>query len=203
MLLQIMEEGHLSDARGKKVDFRNTIIIMTSNVGADVIKRQTALGFQLASGDQAAAEQNYEQLKKKLTDEMKRIFRPEFLNRLDGTVIFRPLTQAEINEIVELELRKVNERLGDKNYQLSVTAAAKEYIGKQGYDPDYGARPLRRVIQNLVEDKLSDALLSQAANVGVITVDYNQDSGVIVRIEPPSAEQVVTTSLPAEPLPII
>lgn len=203
MLLQIMEEGHLSDARGKKVDFRNTIVIMTSNVGADVIKRQTALGFQLASGDQAAAEQNYEQLKKKLTDEMKRIFRPEFLNRLDGTVIFRPLTQAEINEIVELELRKVNERLGDKNYQLSVTAAVKEYIGKQGYDPDYGARPLRRVIQNLVEDKLSDALLSQAANVGVITVDYNQDSGVIVRIEPPSAEQVVTTSLPAEPLPII
>jgi ATP-dependent Clp protease ATP-binding subunit ClpC len=194
MLLQIMEEGHLSDARGKKVDFRNTIVIMTSNVGADVIKRQTALGFQLASGDQAAAEQNYEQLKKKLTDEMKRIFRPEFLNRLDGTVIFRPLTQAEINEIVELELRKVNERLGDKNYQLDVTAAAKEYIGKQGYDPDYGARPLRRVIQNLVEDKLSDALLSQAANVGVITVDYNQDSGVIVRIEPPSAEQVVTTT---------
>jgi ATP-dependent Clp protease ATP-binding subunit ClpC len=203
MLLQIMEEGHLSDARGKKVDFRNTIVIMTSNVGADVIKRQTALGFQLANGDQAAAEQNYEQLKKKLTDEMKRIFRPEFLNRLDGTVIFRPLTQAEINEIVELELRKVNERLGDKNYQLDVTAAAKEYIGKQGYDPDYGARPLRRVIQNLVEDKLSDALLSQAANVGVITVDYNQDSGVIVRIEPPSAEQVVTAPLPAEPLPII
>jgi ATP-dependent Clp protease ATP-binding subunit ClpC len=159
MLLQIMEEGHLSDARGRKVDFRNAIIIMTSNVGADMIKRQTSLGFARKE-DEKSEERAYEDMRDKLMNQLKRVFRPEFLNRVDGTIVFKSLTKDEITDIVDLELQKVQERLAEHQISLKVTDEAKTLLADEGYDPDYGARPLRRVIQYRVEDVLSDALLS-------------------------------------------
>lgn len=160
MLLQIMEEGRLSDARGRKVDFRNTCIIMTSNVGAELIKRESRLGFNVKRDEQKAAEEQFAEVKEKLLGQLKRLFRPEFLNRVDATVVFRPLTKDQIEQIVTLELNKVQKRLGEHNIILDVTPEAKSYLAQKGYDPDYGARPLRRVIQNEVEDTLSDGLLS-------------------------------------------
>lgn len=160
MLLQIMEEGHLSDARGHKVDFRNTIIIMTSNIGADMIKRQTGLGFSLQR-DQAREEQMaYDEMRKKLLESLKRVFRPEFMNRLDAVIVFRALNREHIRRIVNLELDKVAQRLVDHNIVLTATPAALDQLAEEGYDPDMGARPLRRVIQQKVEDPLSDMLLS-------------------------------------------
>jgi len=160
MLLQIMEEGRLSDARGRKVDFRNTCIIMTSNVGAEMIKRESKLGFSVKRDEQKAAEEQFAEVKEKLLSQLKRLFRPEFLNRVDATIVFRPLTKAQIAQIVSLELNKVQKRLTEHNITLEVTDEAKQYLAEKGYDPDYGARPLRRVIQSEVEDVLSDGLLS-------------------------------------------
>jgi ATP-dependent Clp protease ATP-binding subunit ClpC len=160
MLLQIMEEGRLSDARGRKVDFRNTCIIMTSNVGAELIKREAKLGFSVKKEDEKAAEAQFAEVKEKLLGQLKRLFRPEFLNRVDAQIVFHPLTKEQIDSIVTLELNKVEKRLSEHNILLDVTEEAKSYLSKKGYDPDYGARPLRRVIQNEVEDVLSDGLLS-------------------------------------------
>ncbi len=160
MLLQIMEEGHLSDARGRKVDFRNAIIIMTSNVGADMIKRQTGLGFTLKRDEQLEERLAYDDMRKKLMEALKRVFRPEFINRLDGVMVFRALSKADIQKIVELELNKVGRRLEEHNVTLMPTQAALDLLAEEGYDPEMGARPLRRAIQQKVEDPLSDALLS-------------------------------------------
>jgi ATP-dependent Clp protease ATP-binding subunit ClpC len=190
MLLQILEEGHLTDGRGKKVDFRNTLIVMTSNIGASLIKRQGGLGFQLAM-DQTQAEANaYDAMKKKLTDELKRHFRPEFLNRLDGAIVFHPLNQAQIIQIVDLELEKVSKRLQERGLRLSVSTAAKEFLGKQGYDPDYGARPLRRIIQQHVEDGLSDTLLTTGDANGTIFVDYSEEQGIYFRFDTQKPEEM-------------
>ena len=159
MLLQIMEEGRLSDARGRKVDFRNACIIMTSNVGAEMIKREAKLGFALKKDEIKEVEQQFSEVKQKLLDQLKRVFRPEFLNRVDATIVFRSLTKEQIGQIVTLELNKVQKRLGEHNLTLDVSDEAKAWLGEKGYDPDYGARPLRRVIQSEVEDILSDGLL--------------------------------------------
>ena len=172
MLLQIMEEGRLSDARGRKVNFRNTIIIMTSNVGAEMIKRENKLGFSVKKDDVTDGEKAWGETKGKLMEQLKRLFRPEFLNRVDGTVVFRPLTREEIGQIVTLELNKVQKRLVDHSVTIETTDAAKDYLATKGYDPDYGARPLRRVIQNEVEDALSDALLSGKLKAnGTVLID--------------------------------
>ena len=172
MLLQIMEEGRLSDARGRKVNFRNTIIIMTSNVGAEMIKRENKLGFSVKKDEITDAEKAWGETKGKLMEQLKRLFRPEFLNRVDGTVVFRPLTREEIGQIVSLELNKVQKRLVDHSVSIETTDAAKDYLATKGYDPDYGARPLRRVIQNEVEDALSDALLSGKLKAnGTVLID--------------------------------
>jgi ATP-dependent Clp protease ATP-binding subunit ClpC len=179
MLLQIMEEGHLSDARGHKVDFRNTIIVMTSNIGADVIKRQTSLGFNLqrdAAFEEALA---YEEMRKKLLESLKRVFRPEFINRLDGVIVFRALNQEDIRLIVELELNKVAHRLEDYNITLEATEAALNQLANEGFDPDMGARPLRRIIQQKVEDRLSDALLGKEFEEGNrILVDIDDENEI-------------------------
>jgi ATP-dependent Clp protease ATP-binding subunit ClpC len=160
MLLQIMEEGHLSDARGRKVDFRNAIIVMTSNVGADMIKRQTSIGFALKKDEETEERLAYDEMRKKLLDSLKRVFRPEFINRLDSVIVFRSLSKEDIQQIVELELDKVAKRLEEHEINLTATPAALEMLADLGYDPEMGARPLRRVIQQKVEDRLSDALLS-------------------------------------------
>jgi ATP-dependent Clp protease ATP-binding subunit ClpC len=159
MLLQIMEEGHLSDARGHKVDFRNAIIVMTTNVGAEMIKRQGSLGFSLKK-DQATDEKlSYEDMRKKLMESLRRVFRPEFINRLDSVIVFRSLNREDIQQIVNLELNKVAVRLEDHCITLAALPEALDKLAELGYDPEMGARPLRRVIQQKVEDPLSDALL--------------------------------------------
>ena len=159
ILLQIMEEGNLSDARGRRVDFRNTIVIMTSNIGAEAIRRG-GLGFALPADRAQEAEQEYKEMSQRLREELKRTFRPEFLNRLDAVVVFRPLGPEQIAQIVDLELAKVAERLAEQDLQLEASPAARELLAREGYSPEYGARPLRRVIQSLVEDPLSDAVLA-------------------------------------------
>ena len=160
MLLQIMEEGHLTDARGHKVDFRNAIIVMTSNVGADMIRRQTSLGFELKNDDDLEERLAYQEMHKKLTESLKRVFRPEFINRVDSVIVFRSLSKEDIEQIVELELAKVGERLEEHEILLKATPEALDLLAGLGYDPEMGARPLKRVIQQKVEDNLSDALLS-------------------------------------------
>ncbi len=160
MLLQIMEEGHLSDARGRKVDFRNALIVMTSNIGADMIKRQASLGFALKRDEAVEEQLAYDDMRKKLTESLRRVFRPEFINRLDSVIVFRSLNKEDITQIVQLELDKVAARLQDHAVKLTATPEALEKLADLGFDPDMGARPLRRIIQQKVEDPLSDALLS-------------------------------------------
>ncbi len=160
MLLQVMEEGQLTDARGRRVDFRNAIIVMTSNVGADTIKRGATLGFNVPVDRSTTEREEYDELKKKVTEQLRRAFRPEFLNRVDASIVFRPLTQEEIKSIVDLELKKVSERLIEHAISIDLTEEARTWLAEKGYDPEYGARPLRRLIQNEVEDTLSDGILS-------------------------------------------
>ena len=154
MLLQILEEGKLTDNIGRVVSFRNTVILMTSNVGADIIRRQTTMGFSPISD-----ENSYEKMKEKIMEEAKRIFRPEFLNRLDDAIVFRSLTKPELVEILDLEIAKVIHRLKGKQLQLSLDDAAKDLLLTQGYDPTYGARPMRRAVERHLEDPLAEEIL--------------------------------------------
>lgn len=154
MLLQIMEEGRLTDSFGRHVDFRNVILIMTSNIGADLIKNQTGFGF-----GKRTEESNYEKMKELLNKEMERHFRPEFLNRLDAQIVFRPLTREDLQTIVEYELNKVFKRLLEHGLHLDLDEAAKEFLIDKGYNPEYGARPLRRAIERFIEDPMSEDLL--------------------------------------------
>ncbi|MGQ9887541.1 MAG: ATP-dependent Clp protease ATP-binding subunit [Aggregatilineales bacterium] len=160
MLLQVMEEGQLTDARGRTVNFQNCIIVMTSNIGGDTIKRGSTLGFDLKRDENITEAESYADIRKNVIEQLRRAFRPEFLNRVDATIVFRSLTRAEIKEIVELEMRKVRERLIEHAITLEMTDDAREWLANHGYDPEYGARPLRRLIQNEVEDVLSDGILS-------------------------------------------
>ncbi len=198
MLLQIMEEGHLTDAKGRKVDFRNSIIIMTSNVGADMIKRQTSLGFRLQR-DQALEERlSYQEMRKKLLESLKRVFRPEFINRVDAVIVFRSLSKEDILKIVSLELGKVRTRLVEQGYTLEATPAALERLADLGYDPEMGARPLRRIIQQKVEDPISEALLAgDFAEGATIVVDVDEEGEIVLR----PAEETSEESPPALPLP--
>ena len=194
MLLQIMEEGNLSDARGHKVDFRNTIIIMTSNIGAEMIKRQTGLGFAIPRDVQADAARVYEEMRKNLLEELKRTFRPEFLNRVDSVVVFRALSRQDIADIVDLELDKVRTRLAEYDMDLEVTQLAKDLLAEEGYSDEYGARPLRRVIQNRIEDTLSDAILTGEFEAGD-TVLADAEEGEIVLGQADRVEQESGTEL--------
>ncbi|MCK4725258.1 MAG: AAA family ATPase, partial [Anaerolineales bacterium] len=193
MLLQIMEEGHLSDARGRKVDFRNAIIIMTTNVGADMIKRQTSIGFTLKQDEDIEERQAYDEMRKKLLVSLKRVFRPEFINRLDSIIVFRSLSRSDIQQIVQLELNKVAVRLVDHDIKLTATPEAVDMLAEMGYDPEMGARPLRRVIQQTVEDKLSDALLGGDFQAGdTILVDVEEEE-IILRHEDKDKEPLPTS----------
>ena len=195
MLLQIMEEGHLSDAKGHKVDFRNTLIILTSNIGAEVIRRDSSLGFAIQSDEVEAEQSAYEEMRKKLLDELKRVFRPEFINRLDGILVFHPLNREHIRRIVNLEVDKVALRLLDHQITLKITDAALEQLAIEGYDPDMGARPLRRIIQQKVEDRLSDALLAGEILDGeTVFIDVDADGGICFRCSPTEEPQVTGES---------
>jgi ATP-dependent Clp protease ATP-binding subunit ClpC len=180
MLLQIMEEGHLSDARGRRVDFRNAIIIMTSNIGAEMIKRGASLGFDMPREEENTVKQDYDDMRKTLMDSLRRAFRPEFLNRVDATIVFRSLSKQEITDIVNVEIKKVNERLAERAMSLSLTEAARMYLADKGYDPDFGARPLRRLITSLVEDRLSDVILAGKVRLGsTVLVDFDPEKDEI------------------------
>jgi ATP-dependent Clp protease ATP-binding subunit ClpC len=193
-LLQVMEDGQLSDAKGKKVDFRNCILILTSNVGADLIKRETSLGFGVKRNEEVTEEDAYKKMRKQVMDEMERMFRPEFRNRLDGTIIFRALSKHEIKDIVDLLLDEVRERLIEQNMSLVVTEEAKGLIAEEGYDPDFGARPLRRVIQNIIEDAFSEGILAGEFAAGDTVQADAVDGKIVFKVidsSPPEKGEVV------------
>ena len=179
ILLQIFDAGHLTDARGRKVDFRNSIIIMTSNLGSDLIKRETSLGFADKANEAQTDDSAYERMKDKVMEEVKRFFRPEFLNRIDSTVVFHQLKRDEILEIVDLMMNQVRTELDEKEISLELSEAAKAYLGEKGFDPVLGARPLRRLIQDEIEDSLSDEVLSRTLVAGDVAVIDLDDEGAI------------------------
>ena len=180
MLLQVMEEGRLTDSFGRNVDFRNSILIMTTNAGAEAIKNESAFGFQTPEDDAS-----YESMKERVHDSIERVFRPEFLNRLDDTIIFRHLTVNDLKLVIDLELEKVRTRLSERGFQLELTDDAKDYLIKRGSNTDYGARPLRRAIENRVEDPLSEELLRGAftdSDTIVVDVVWDKDHEKIIRL---------------------
>ncbi len=181
ILLQILEDGQLTDAKGRRVDFRNTIVIMTSNVGAQLLQRDSSIGFR-AGGDEATeAVAEYDRMKEKVLGELKNLFRPEFLNRIDATVVFRSLTREEIRSIVDLQLARVLEQVAAQQMELTVTDAAKDAIITKGFDQAFGARPLRREIQHLIEDPLAERLLQAEFGPGdKIVVDADAEGNVTI-----------------------
>ncbi len=183
LLLQIFDEGRLADAKGRKVDFRNTIIIMTSNVGSDLIKRDSSLGFAISQDEAQTHEDRYKRMKDKVLNELKNVFKPEFLNRVDSTVVFHALTPEHIRQIVDLELAQVERRLVLRAVTLEVTDAAKDWLGEKGYDQVFGARPLRRVIQDNIEDKISEMILGGEFGPGDrILLDRDPDGdGLLIK----------------------
>jgi len=180
ILLQIFDDGHLTDAKGRRVDFRNCIIVMTSNIGAELISKGSSIGFASRSDEAKTQQMDYEKMKEKLLGELKKTFRPEFLNRIDGVVVFHALTKDDIRQIVDLMLAIISEQLTEKGIKLEVTDAAKDFLGEKGYDEVFGARPLRRVIQDMVEDKLSDSLLrGQFRSGDTVVVDLEGEEIVV------------------------
>ena len=164
LLLQVLEEGRLTDSLGRKIDFRNTILIMTSNVGADILQRNTSMGF----GVESNAESEYEKTREKILDETKKVFKPEFLNRLNDLVIFKSLAREDMMEIVDLELRNVSARLKERELTFEFSKESKEFLIEKGYDEKYGARPLRRAVEKYLEDTLAEAILSSEIKPGEV-----------------------------------
>ena len=194
ILLQIFDDGHLTDAKGRRVDFRNSIIVMTSNIGAELIKKGTTIGFATHSDETKSQEQAYDRMKEKLLGELKKTFRPEFLNRVDGVVVFHSLTKEHIRKIVDLMLVSATQQLAEKEIKLEVTDAVKDFLGEKGYDQVFGARPLRRVIQDMVEDKLSESLLRGKFQPGdTVVVDLK---GEEIVVHPVAAEALLGDGKP-------
>ena len=190
ILLQIFDAGQLTDARGRRVDFRNSILVMTSNLGSDLIKRETTLGFSIKSDDAQSQESSYERMKDKVMDEVKRFFRPEFLNRIDATVVFHQLTPAQILSIVDLMMQQVRDELKEKEVDLELTEAARQHLGEKGFDPVLGARPLRRLIQNEVEDLLSEQLLGGSLKPGDVAVVDAGEGKIVINTKVPAEAAV-------------
>ncbi len=192
ILLQIFDEGRLTDAKGRVVDFRNTILIMTSNLAQKMLKSEAALGFRATKpGEDADIQAMYERMKERVQDEMKRFFRPEFLNRIDATVVFQPLNKEEIRSIVDLELDRVRKSLASQDITIEITDAAKDAIAAVGYDSNFGARPLGRTIQNQIEDPLSEMLLQGAFKPGdAVLVDAKEGKIEISKAEERKPEPV-------------
>jgi len=187
MLLQIFDDGHLTDAKGRRVDFRNTVIIMTSNVGSDLIRKETALGFSTKTDEAKTSEEHHRKMKDKVLTAMKNVFRPEFVNRVDATVVFHALSRQHIRQIVELEIREVESQLTLKGITLDMTDVAKDWIGEKGFDPLFGARPLRRIIQNEVEDRLSEALLEGRFQSGdTVRIDVENEEIILINMSEPA-----------------
>jgi len=186
LLLQILEEGKVTDSLGRKIDFRNTIIIMTSNVGAELIKKQTSLGFGVKNGD----EDSYEHMRDKILEESKRVFKPEFINRLDDLIVFHTLTKPDLLKIVDLEVAKVTKRVRAKRIEISLDQAAHDFLIEKGYDPTYGARPMRRAVERFLEDPLAEEILRNTIKEG--------DTVTISAEKTKLTFKVPETALPAE-----
>ena len=183
ILLQIMDDGRLTDAKGRKVDFRNTILIMTSNVGAELIRRESVLGFNtprdLAKDQQGA----YERMKDKVLTEMKKLFRPEFLNRIDSTIVFSALAAEQVREIIDLLLKRVQTQLTEQRMTLEVTEGAKDVLMTKGFDQIYGARPMRRAIMVAIEDPLAEGLLHGSFQPGDLVIADAKDGEIVLEVK--------------------
>ncbi|ETP69701.1 Clp protease ClpX [Planococcus glaciei] len=184
ILLQVLEDGRLTDSKGRRVDFRNTVIIMTSNVGAEELKYNKYVGFNLED-----AKTDYKDMKGKMLAELKKAFRPEFLNRIDDMIVFHSLERENLREIVNLMSKQLTDRLKEQNIDLELTEAALEKVAQEGYDPEYGARPLRRALQKHVEDRLSEELLKGTAIAGQRIVFDVEDDDFVVRTKEPIATE--------------
>jgi ATP-dependent Clp protease ATP-binding subunit ClpC len=205
MLLQILEDGRLSDAKGKVVNFANTVIIMTSNLGIrDVNQAGTSLGFQPAVVDEAdEVERSHKNTKEKIDQELKRMFRPEFLNRVDAVVVFKSLTTGQIRQIVDLQLERLGKHLIELLIMIEVTDAAKDLLAREGYDRMYGARPLRRVITSRIEDPLSEELLRGRISRGdTVVVDGSPGDGFTFRAESRRKKTASNDSRPPNGAPV-
>jgi len=188
LLLQILEEGKITDSLGRKIDFRNTIIIMTSNVGAELLKKQTVMGFGAPREGH-----DYDSMREKILDETKRVFKPEFLNRLDEIIVFHSLEKSHLLQIVDLEVEKVKARLKAKEVEIVLDSAAHEFVIEKGYDPNYGARPMRRAVERYLEDPLAEEILRGNVKAGT-TVSVTAKDGKLV------FEPDVTKAKLAEPI---
>jgi ATP-dependent Clp protease ATP-binding subunit ClpC len=182
MLLQILEDGKLTDAKGRTVDFRNTIVIMTSNVGATLLNKEAAIGFRQTSDKAKAQQAEYDAMKDKVLGELKNTFKPEFLNRIDATIVFHSLRQEHVRQIVDLMLSRVRVQLTEQQVELLVPEDAKDFLVVKGYDPQFGARPLRRTIQNLVEDPLAEGLLQGKFRPGDIVEAVHRDDTIVLEV---------------------
>jgi ATP-dependent Clp protease ATP-binding subunit ClpC len=182
ILLQILEEGRLTDSFGRKIDFRNTIVIMTSNLGADLIRKSSEVGFGAHEGML-----DYKKMQETIEGSVRKNFKPEFINRLDGTVIFKALGKEQLTHVIELEVKKVQARLARKNIFITLDAKAKEYLINKGFQPEMGARPLRRVIEQFLEDPLAERLLLNPNKGGHLLATIDGDKITFIEQEAPAA----------------
>jgi len=197
MLLQILEDGKLTDAKGRTVDFRNTIVIMTSNVGAQLLNREAAIGFMQGRDKDKQAQSEYESMKDKVLGELKNTFKPEFLNRIDAIMVFHSLRQEHVRQIVDLMLARVRTQLTEQQVELLVPDESKDFLVTKGYDPQYGARPLRRTIQNLIEDPLAEGLLQGKFRPGDIVEALVRDGTISLEVH--ERREDLLRELPAPP----
>ena len=198
ILLQILEEGKLTDAQGRRVDFRNTIIVMTSNIGAGQISKNQSLGFTM--GDDTGM--TYEDMKNKVMGELKKVFRPELLNRIDEVIVFHKLSKQEILTIVDIQMKRVREQMALHDVVIELTDEAKELLVEKGYDPAMGARPLRRAIQRVIEDPLADFVLSRSLDPGstILVSRKGETEEVDMTVIPGEVTPEKITVPPEEPM---
>ena len=189
VLLQLLDAGRLTDSAGRTVDFKNTVIIMTSNIGARVIHGEREMGFRNASDVSPASTRQMESIKSRIMDDLKRAFRPEFLNRIDDVIIFHSLSHEDIKQIVDLLLKTTEKQLKQRDLRLEVTEAARDFIANSGFDPVYGARPLKRTIQRMVENPISSGILRREFRDGDTVVVDTDGEKIVARLKVPAGSQ--------------
>jgi ATP-dependent Clp protease ATP-binding subunit ClpC len=191
ILLQILEDGKLTDAQGRRVDFRNTIVIMTSNIGSGSISKNQGFGFSI--GDEAGL--SYDEMKSRVMGELKKVFRPELLNRIDEIIVFPKLARDEILQVVDLMMNRVRVQMAEHGVTVELTDEARDLLVEKGYDPTMGARPLRRAIQRYIEDPLADYILGRELEPGsTILVARKNDEEVDISVVPPAPPEVIGVS---------
>jgi ATP-dependent Clp protease ATP-binding subunit ClpC len=191
LLLQILEDGKITDSLGRKIDFRNTIIIMTSNVGAEMLRKQTTMGF---AATKPIGEHEYDDMRDRLLEEAKKTFKPEFINRLDDIIVFHQLTKMDLMKIVDLEVDKVLVRVKAKEVQVELEASAKEFLIEKGYDPTYGARPMRRAVERYLEDPFAEELLRGNVKARDTVHVSNVEGKLVFRVAEPHGSQTASAS---------